>query len=296
MIRHWLFAFSIVFLLAPKLAVHADVVMGNEFHHKNEDKTEAVSERWYGKAFIINSPLGYVVPKTEPGSEYGVPSGGGYRSGWGYEDIDDPKYSVFVFKNGEIVVIQATYCQDGEYWGIMMPSHMYQPPGWVLMDDLLMFYDQQDFEEENRGNFYTYTGSFDAVLSAKMLVEWQWPGSDREKRTYDDEETIVNCTDVLYAYKDGEGREWGKTCYTEGWVCLSDPDNKGIEAFYPAPDPVKWSHDGTYDWHSAVWNPAEPTDLPRPASDMWIILMRMLIMTVAVVAATVLTIMAFNEN
>jgi len=250
--------FMVVFIFALPLTLHADLVSGNQFFYENKDKTERISERSYGKSFIINSPLGYVIPVEEPGSDKGIPTNLGYGTHFGKTA---PDTDIFIFKNGEVKTITAVYFYNGEYWGVMAPSHVYQPPGWVLMDELLMIYQQEDFEKENKNNFYTYTGSYDAVLSAKRLVEWQWPGSDREKWIIEDKETIIGCADVLYAYKDSEGREWGKTSYTEGWVCLSDPENSKIPKFYPAPKPVKWSHDGNRDWtnEATVWPSVDPT-------------------------------------
>jgi hypothetical protein len=274
------------------LVAYADVIMGNEFAYKNADKTEAVGERYYGKRFVINSPLGYVIPKEEPGSEKGIPSGSGYRSGWGYKDIKEPEYDVFVFKNGGVFYIEATYLHDGRYWGIMSPSHVYQPPGWVSMDELLVFYDRQDFEIVNKGTFYAYTGSYDAVISAKQLVEWQWPGSDKEKKIISD--NIPKYADVLFAYTDSKGREWGKTSYSEGWICLSDPENNKIPSFNPAPKPTIWSPDGNHDWSFSdvvIYPPRNPTNLPRQGGVPTI--MFIIVVVVMLVAGTVVLIRTF---
>ena len=218
-------------LLLPD-ASYADVVFGNDFYYENKDKTEPVDEnsRWNWRIFVVNSPAGYVYAKDEPGLGY----------------IEGNR----LFSNGELVSIEATYCLEGEYWGVMPPSHSYMYPGWIPMEELLLVFEQQDFESVNKNSFYDYTGSYDAVLSVKRLVEWQWPGSDREKRIYDDKEVIARNADVQYAYMDKDGREWGKTYYNERWICLSDPGNSKIPAFYPAPDPTGWSPDGNFVWSS----------------------------------------------
>lgn len=204
-----------VLLVASPIA-YADAIFGNQFFYENEDRTEQISGGRFGRGFMINSPSGYVIPTDEPGSENGIPSSFGYYSGWGYEDIDEPEEDIFVFRNGEIVSIEATYLHDGRYWGVMSPSHRYQPPGWVLMDDLLVIYQTEDFERENSDSFYTYTGSYDAVLAARRLVDWQWPGSDREKRIIND--NIQRYADVRYAYMDEEGRECGKQYLEDGFA------------------------------------------------------------------------------
>ncbi len=243
----------IIFFAFP-ITLHADVVGGNDFFYENEDKTEIIGEEYHGKSFIINSPLGYVIPKEEPGSGKGIPTDKGYSNHFGEKA---PDTDVFIFKNGEVKTIKAVYLYNGEYWGVMSPSHIYQPPGWVLMDDLLMRYELKDFEIENQ--IYTYTGNYD-FLSVDKLVFWQWPGSDREKVVITDEDILKMCS-IENAYMDSEGREWGKIAHGWGWVCLSDPENKtDIPSFNPALKPVKWSHDGNRDSKEAkVWPPAEPS-------------------------------------
>ena len=259
-----------VLIVASLPVVYADSVYGNEFYYENEDKTEQLGDYGLGNRFVVNSPSGYVVPEKEPGSKGGIPTDEGYPSGWGgstSEDIERLRRDYFVFKNNEIVYIEAIYLHNGDYWGVMAPSHIYQPSGWVLMDDLLQIYQRLDFETDNKQSFYPYTGSYDTVLSAKKLVEWEWPGSDREKRVIEVDDRVHNIqsyADVIFAYKDVEGREWGKSTYSGKWICLDDPENDDIPAFYPSRTPVKWSPEGIGDWSSpaAVYPPAEPPVSP----------------------------------
>jgi len=256
--KRFICVFTVIIFFAFPLSLHADVVFWNDFFYENEDKTEDIG--W--ESFIINSPSGYVIPTDEPGSGKGVPSNRGYKTNIYGDVYEPPKYNIFVFNNGEHCRIEAIYLYNGEYWGVMSPNHWYQPPGWILMDDLLVEYKREDFEKENENNFYTYTGSFDAVLSAEKIVLWEWPGSDGGKRIIDNEEHNMKSSHFLFAYKDSEGREWCKSSYTTGWICMSDPENKtDIPMFYPAPNPIKWSYDGSHDWtqEATVWPSAEPT-------------------------------------
>ena len=275
----YMIVFSLVFLMIPCVS-YADVVFGNDFFYQNEDKTEPVEENSWGRLFVINSPAGFVYAKDEPGMDYIV---GNKR-----------------FNNGEIVYIEATYIHEGEYWGVMSPSHSYMFPGWIPMEELLLVFEQQDFESVNKDNFYDYTGSYDAVLSAKKLVEWQWPGSDREKRINDNEGVIARSADVLYAYTDSDGREWGRTIY-DRWICLSDPENSKIPAFYPAPDPARWSHDGNYDWPSAdaakypAKNSQGDSDHENPGPSGFPKAVPLIIFVIAVIAGTAILIRKFRK-
>jgi len=256
----------------PTLFARGDVVFGNAFLYDNIDEAEPIDNPYYGRRFRVNSPDGYVIPRAEPGSSEGVPNDSWYRNKGSHGDVAHPEYNIFVLKNGETYRFTHTYYHDGVYWGVMGSSHIYQPTGWVPMDNLLILYEREDFEAETQDFFYAYTGSFDALLSTSKLVEWQWPGADRERIVYYDKETIIRCAKVLYAYKDPDGREWGKAAYTEGWICLSDPGNSSkIPAFYPAPDLAQWIPGGIYDWSAKVtiWPPKlPPVDDPfNPSPD-----------------------------
>jgi hypothetical protein len=297
--------FAAVLLLASSPVVYADVVMSNEFLYENADKVESLGNYGHRKLFVVNHPSGYVIPKKEPGSKDGIPTNLGYRGGWGNspEDLERAENDYFIFMNGEIIDIEAVYLHKGNYWGIMSPSHIYQPPGWVLMSELLVLYQQEDWEKENEEHFYTYTGSYDAILSAEKLVEWQWPGSDREKQIIYIEDlyrndTFIDYANFLYAYTDVEGREWGKADYFHGWFCLNDVgNNSNIPSFSPAKKPIKWSHDGIYDWSSggtAVWPPAAPSNLPlaKPFNVPVLII----IVSFVLVAVVVVWVMVFRRK
>lgn len=267
MMKRFITIFISISILVSPLTAMADVVMGNDFLYKNGDKTIIIGEIFYGKRFYVNGPSGYVIPKEEPGSDKGVSTEHSY--------VDIPE-NVFTFKNGEIVRIERAYLYNGEYWGVMSASHAYQPTGWFRMDELLMIYEYEDFEKENQDQFYTFTGSYDNLFAAEKLVLWQWPGSDREKRVLDFEgfqvtnvsafafqDKMGNTKDgAVRAYKDDAGREWiyalieytysgegsARKFQEESWVCLSEPENSAIAAFNPAPNPIKWSPDGTSEW------------------------------------------------
>jgi len=125
----------------------------------------------------------------------------------------------------------------GEFWGFT-----YEFSGWIKLDQMLVMYDYVAFEEDHRDEFYPYDGDFTQIKEARSAIAWAWPGSDAHIWTYEDLET--ENFRVSYAYKDNEGREWGFVTYLYGgrniWVCLSDPLNRDIPAFNPAPEPMPW--------------------------------------------------------
>ena len=132
----------------------------------------------------------------------------------------------------------------------MSRNHTYQSPGWVPMDELLAMYDWRVFESQNKDSFYTYTGSYDKILAAERLVLWEWPGADTEKTIVTD--NIHEYTQFFYAYQDSEGLKWGKSAYSSGWICLSDPENSKIPPLDSTNRLAMWSPDGVYDWSAAV--------------------------------------------
>ena len=249
--------FTLFVWMLLSASAQADVVYHNDFYDENVRKTKPIQGvkastkkgvqemlPWY-RPFVVNSPDGYVIPKQEPGSSNAVKAG---RDHWG--NVDKSLHGDLMMENGDIIYIRVTYLHEGIYWSVTQPSHANRG-GWIAMDDLLMVYEPSDFDQEYQEAFYPYTGSYDAVLNADNLVEWQWPGSDQEKRIIEGERAIDRFTNVQYAYKDAEGREWGKASYGDGWICLTDPnDSTIIPAFFPAPEPKPWSPDGV-DWQGA---------------------------------------------
>ena len=243
----FLFAVS---LLMPSVTVYADVVMGNDFQWENKDETNKLER----ERFIVNGPTGYVIPQQRPGE---ANEGFTFERPWTGSDLD---VVLPIFYNGSILFMDSTYVHDGEYWGVMRASHTYSWPGWVPMEHLLVEYTRHDFEEENQGRFYEFAGDVDTIFSAERIIFWQWPGSDREKRIFDDSGMVFNDVYVSRAYRDEEGREWGYlrinyswvnltySWWTESWVCLTDPANSDIPSFNPSALPATWSPDGIFEW------------------------------------------------
>ena len=218
-------------LLASPLTAYADAIMGNEFQWQNYDKMQPLGR----SRFCVNGPDGYVSIREEPSWESKI---------FAYSNNKEITY-----QNGTELIMSSLYVNKGEYWGIMSAGHHVYYPGWIPMAHLLVVYIRNDFNTEYKNEFYTYNGNYDAVLVAKRLVLWQWPGSDREKRVLDVDGFELKDEQVLYAYKDKSGREWGYVDIGQyEWICLSDPENSQIPAFHPAPEPISWSPDGIYKW------------------------------------------------
>ena len=191
---------------------------------------------------------------------------------------------ITTYANGSEVLIDWVYVRNGKYWGITPIGHSWMNPGWVQMDQLLVMYINDDFNNEHRNEFYTYSGSYDAALTAEKLVIWEWPGSDRAKRILDysswigesasmtsnpssDKGLVVKDISADFAYMDDDGREWGFVTITytyssweefpfragqnvsmKEWICLSDPQSSDIFPFNPAPASIMWIPEGNLDW------------------------------------------------
>jgi len=302
----------LIIILVPKHYVYADMVFGNAFANQNSDKIKSVADEGFrSKRFIANSPSGYIIPKVEPGSKKGI-SPSFYYPRWNDQYVITLK-NEFAFINGELIDITHTIFHNGQYFGVMAPTHSYQPPGWVLMDELLLVFDRDNWEEKHRMDFYyDQNHNLETIYAAKQIVFWLWPGSDREK-------WILNCTlDEFnfqniwldYSYKDHNDKEWGKIVikysyrsrpssdtdgfpierYDSGWVYLSDPENSNIPAFYPAAAGIKWSPEGKIDWDlgATVYPPVFPANnalipTPKPNTVLISILVTALCLGIVVV-------------
>ena len=255
MIKRITIILIILFLFMQPLTVYADVIMGNDFFFKHRDETEPLH-----RSFYVDSPDGFISVKEEPGA----------------------RREILSFENGTIIRIAATYKHRGRYWGIPPMGHAYYFSGWFPMEELLMYYESNDFEAEHVDEFYDYTGDFYNISSAEEFYFWQWPGSDREKILYEVSEYYEldesNAIRAKYAYMDDEGREWvyvfifdgytaglSRAGSADGWVCISDVSNNRIPAFFPAPEPRKWSPDDPYNWTGST-TPDDPPDDP-PANN-----------------------------
>ncbi|MCL2057696.1 MAG: hypothetical protein FWH01_01370 [Oscillospiraceae bacterium] len=237
--------------LLPALAAHADLVAepANSFFDRYGNDCV-----YLGRSFQVNSADGFVQIKDEPGSNRGGPE----------------------MSNGEIVYLNYSCLYKGEYWGQARTKN-----GWVKIDgQLLVLYDYVAFEEEHIADIYDYNGDYGEIVNSKAAVAWPWPGADEPLWTFEDLDT--ENLRVAHAYKDAQGREWGFVPYLYGspniWFCLSDPLNKDIPAFNPAPAPMAWVPDTA---HNAIENSVPPT------------LMLIIILVAALVIGTLIILKVF---
>ena len=253
MARRFLILLIVILLLAPPISVSADAVIGNDFEWKHRDELQRLDR----SLFVVNGPDGYVIVREEPGSSKDT-----IGSDWNGFEV------TVSLDNGTIVYMDSVYMHEGEYWGVMQTGHHVDIPGWILMEDLLLYYNNQDFLEQHKADIYNFTGSIDKLRTVEEFYLWQWPGSDRERILYTvDEYSDLESESAIrtkQAYMDDNGCEWvyiiiwdGFTSglsyggSAEGWICLDDLANDGnMKAFNPAPGPIKWSPDGSVDWSS----------------------------------------------
>ena len=217
----------VVLAMAIPLTAGADVLIEpkNEFFERNSNDIV-----YLRRDFYVNGRNGFVTVVTEPGS----------------------KREIGKLENGGIYQIQYTYNHNGGIWGVIdveIPGRPYQDwkRGWAPMDDFLVVYDSISFEEDFQDELFTYTGSIDALLEAQELVFWKWPGSGIIIGSWD--ESVLNAPemdfwkrwDEFLSYIDREGRQWiAPPSMIHQWICLSDPSNRNIPAFNPAPEPAIW--------------------------------------------------------
>ena len=101
------------------------------------------------------------------------------------------------------------------------------------MDDLLVMYTAGDFKEENKDKFYPYKGNFNKIKMAKNLVIWQWPGSDREKRSIEMSGIKIINIDADNACVDVEGREWVQIRIDFNYSSVNQNDRYSSEKSLP---------------------------------------------------------------
>ena len=224
-------------LFIPVLAVNADVILEpeNDFYSRNEK--ECV---YLGRSFCAARGDRTVYAKKAPDSN---------------ENVAD-----FVIPGNIYVEYSCLY--KGEYWGLASvfseESGWRRLYGWIKLSEFYVLYDYVAFDEDFSEEFYAYKGDYAEIKKTRAAAAWPWPGADSPIWTVVDLDT-ANFS-VLHAYKDGQGREWGFVTYLYGsrniWVCLSDPLNKDIPAFNPAPGPAIWKPDTAHIDIGKSGNPA----------------------------------------
>jgi len=199
-------------LLLPAQYALADLVFEPENDFLYRYRNHII---YLDRYFLANSEQGSAAIKKEPGA----------------------KLDLALLQNGETVYILYSCLFDGEYWGFS-ESHN----GWANLGQFLVLYDYVAFEEEYLQEFYFYRGNYDEIIEAGAAVIWPWPGAAAPLYTVIDLDT-ANFR-VRHAYMDEGGREWGfmEHMYSGSniWLCLSDPLNRDLPAFNPAPAPQAW--------------------------------------------------------
>ena len=206
------------FLLIPSHAAHADLIWppANAFYFQHEEQIE-----YLDRSFCLNNAYKSASVKKAPGE----------------------KSNTSKLENSEPVYIKFSCLYGGDYWGYSTEYN-----GWIKMDQLLVLYDYITFEEEHQEELYPYEGDYREIKQASAAIMWPWPGSGDPQQTL--EGIGGGNFGVSHAFKDKEDREWGFVSYHYGsqnmWVCLSDPLNRDIPAFNPAPEPAPWVPDTVY--------------------------------------------------
>lgn len=202
----------VCFLFLPSVVMSADVIIEPENDFYEQNKSEII---YLDRSFIANGKDGFASVKEAPGA----------------------KGETGRLQNGEKTYIQYSCLYDGDYWGYSLVLQ-----GWIKTDQLLVLYDYVAFEEEHFDELYLYNGDYGIIKETRSAIAWAWPGADAPLWAIEDIDTEHFSVD--YAYTDSEGREWGfVTNFTSSrniWVCLSEPLNRDIPAFNPAPEPAPW--------------------------------------------------------
>ena len=205
------FALLCLLVLTP-LVAQADMLLEPEDDFYRQHQSRII---YLGRSFAASGEGGSVPVKRYPGA------------------VGDAA----TLQNGIIAYMQYSCLYDGDFWGFTS-----EYAGWVKLEQMLVLYDYVAFEEDHFGELYLYSGDYARIKETGAAIAWPWPGADAPIWTV--EGLDADSFRVTYAYMDEEGREWGFVTYLYGnryiWVCLSDPLNRDIPAFNPAPQPDKW--------------------------------------------------------
>lgn len=125
--------------------------------------------------------------------------------------------------NGEKVRIFCSYKEHGMI--TYLNGKQLETPGWVLLSELYLIYDERSFTEEHGGEFFKSVNHLTARQDAPLTFRiYDYPGAPDSWEYQLENDTLT----LTYEYADPEGRRWAKITYYKGiknsWVCLSNPD------------------------------------------------------------------------
>jgi len=213
---------TVCFLLMSSFAAYADIIVEPENDFYSRHKSHII---FLGRSFSANGADGFASVRKEP----------------------DAKKEIAKLQNGEVTYVQYSCLYDGDLWGFTFEHN-----GWIKMDQFLVLYDYVAFEEDHLDEFYDYSGDYAGIKESRSAIAWPWPGAEAPVWTFADLD--IDSLRAFCAYKDDEGREWGFITYLYGsrnvWICLSDPLNRDIPVFNPAPAPAVWVSET---FHNDIW-------------------------------------------
>lgn len=199
----------------------------NSFYLDYKNECRAVEREYW-----VNSEAGYVTVRKEPGGK-----------------------PLVNMKNGTLRVVHGIYdAGDGEVWGLVSFAIGYDDAaclavaadldegyheGWVLMEDMLLRYDNKSFMEEYKAEIKKETRVQD-IRDLRWCI-YEYPGGEFIRQG--EKTTVLIEAYMTYFYTDPEGREWGCLGGSD-WLCVDDPENPGLQytdhtpELHPTPDGV----------------------------------------------------------
>jgi hypothetical protein len=188
---------------------YADAISGPDNNFLSQHRDDCL---YLGRSFFAETELSV---KNRPGSVF----------------------EIAPIASGEVIYMNYSCLYKGTYWG-----YSWQHVGWVKLDGLLVLYDYVACQQDHFDDFYLYAGDRAEIRKTKAAIAWPWPGADSPLWTIEDLD--ISSFRVLHAYEDEAGREWGFVAFLYGsqniWFCLSDPMNRDMPVFNPAPKPTAW--------------------------------------------------------
>lgn len=190
---------TVLFITRP---VCADIIWtpNDDFFNKHYEECERLE-----RSYTANGEKGYVEINKNPLS----------------------KETVANKENGTEFYVSFTYTDEKDrLWGVVEYD---DSTGWILMEDLVVIYDDISFLEEYKDDIQAYQGEFDDyVPEEEPLQFYQYPGSGLPISAMEIKEYKP---EFRYTYKDAKGGLWVYVNYYfkhQGWIYLSDPTNANI--------------------------------------------------------------------
>ena len=222
-------------VLIQGTTVQADVIWEPDDEFYQEERWEMGEKdefELHNRSYFANGKSGYIYVADNPEEETvtdALENGSVLFVSFTYENSHGEEWGVIQYRIGENGEVTP------DYGGV--PEDDSVRTGWVLMDELSLVYDSEEFKKDHQEEIKENTEEIHLSPDGEQEVQfWSYPGSGDIIGSSSYEIDKMTFSEI---YEAPDGERWGYVGYHYGmndfWVCISKP--YAVDLPVTAPDP-----------------------------------------------------------